>query len=157
MKTGKFKIASFGSISHATMRNQDLIPRFASELRYLGHRSTELTAIESRFSRAMNGKHGESDSYFESEESAFDLEWLFDALNEHSPAYGYFGSHAGDGSDYGFWMDEDIQSNFDGLIVDDTSKIPAKYRGEILHLNDHGNVTLYFKNRLGLREIWAVV
>lgn len=37
---------------------------------------------------------------------------------------------------------------FDGQVVSDLSDVPAGYAGEVLHINDHGNVTLYraFKN-----------
>lgn len=43
---------------------------------------------------------------------------------------------------------------YDGLVVSDTSDIPRGYRGEVLHINDHGNVTLYRAFRNGnLREI----
>lgn len=38
-------------------------------------------------------------------------------------------------------------------VVSDTSEIPADYRGEVLHINDHGNVTLYVKSARKLKEI----
>lgn len=152
------KIAEFGSVSYGTMRPQDLIPDFAAELRRLGHRSKELTKIEHRCNRALNGKFGEDDAYFTSEESSWDLDSLFDMLEEHAPAWAYFGSHPGDGSDYGFWLSDTIEYDFDGLKVDDTSKIPSDYVGEILHVNDHGNMTLYVRfGNNHLKEIWALV
>lgn len=47
---------------------------------------------------------------------------------------------------------------YDGLTVSDTSEVPKGYRGEVLHINDHGNVTLYraFANGT-LREIASCV
>jgi hypothetical protein len=151
------KIASIGTVSNATMRNQDLIPSFCAELRYLGHRSKVLTGIEKRVNRALNGQYGERDTYFADEVASFDLESLFNMLEEHAPSYFYFGSHPGDGSDYGFWLSEDIEESFDGLKVDDTSEIPTDYNGEVLHCNDHGNLTLYFAKRGKLNEIWSIV
>ena len=153
----KFKTAEFGSISHGTMRTQDLIPTFCAELRALGHRSAELTRIESRYHRATNGRFGEDDSYLDGESAGFDLEFLFDCLDEHSPAYGYFGANMGDGSDYGFWLWEDFSEDFDGLKVEDLADVPDDYMGEILVINDHGNMTLYVKSSRKLREIWALV
>lgn len=37
---------------------------------------------------------------------------------------------------------------FKGKIVEDLSEVPEGYRGQVLHVNDHGNVSLYnsFKN-----------
>lgn len=44
--------------------------------------------------------------------------------------------------------------DWDGIVVDDTSKVPLYWVGEVLHINDHGNATLYraFKNG-NLREL----
>jgi hypothetical protein len=35
-----------------------------------------------------------------------------------------------------------------GLVVDDLTSIPKGFKGEVMEINDHGNVTLYkaFKN-----------
>jgi hypothetical protein len=145
----EMKTADFGTISHGTMRPEDLIPTFASVLDDL----------------VENGEHtalvAEANSIedFESEEADAILESLFDALQESAPAYAYFGAHPGDGSDYGFWLHEDFEYDFDGLKVNDTSEIPADYTGEVLHVNDHGNCTLYAVDVPGAapREVWALV
>lgn len=151
------KKADFGSVSSGTMRNQDLIPAFCSELRSLGHRSKLLTRIESRFDRAINGEFGEDDEYFQNEVCYFDLKSLCDMLQEHAPQYAYFGSHPGDGADYGFWLSEEFESEYDGLKVDDLSKVSNDYRGEFLEINEHGNMTLYWKSSRKLTEIWSLV
>jgi hypothetical protein len=153
------KIASFGSISSGTMRPQDIMPDFIWELRHLGHRDKKLTIIENRVDRALNGQYGEDDAYFTDEQCSWDIESLTDMLNEHSPSYGYFGSHPGDGSDYGFWLSENFEYEYDGLKIDveDLDKVPSHYVGEILTVNDHGNMTLYWKSARKLKEIWAVV
>lgn len=144
----KFKYGEIGSVSTATMRPEDLIPCFTSELRWLGHRSKELSAIE----RRMN-KRG----YYDTEDSSYDLESLFDMLDEHAMPYMYFGAHPGDGSDYGFWVTEGIEYDFDGLKVDDLSEVPNGYTGEVLHVNDHGNMTLYVARKGKLTEMWGIV
>lgn len=41
---------------------------------------------------------------------------------------------------------------FDGLTVSDLSEVPASYRGEVLHVNDHGNATFYVKSARKLKE-----
>ena len=81
------------TISHGTMRPEDLIPKFLEVLEELNPKVSESAkrwnelAIE------------EAQSQFLSE--------LFDLLNEEAPEGFYFGSHPGDGSDYGFWQMEE--------------------------------------------------
>lgn len=158
MKPKKWSYGQVGSVSSATRRPEDLIPAFTSELRDLGHRSKELTKIEKRIARLS-----EDDAYWQDEIAQWDLDSLFDMLQEHAKPYMYFGSYPGDGADYGFWVSEGMEYDFDGLKVDDLSEIPNDYTGEVLEVNDHGNMTLYFKNRLplghknSLKEIWSVV
>jgi len=43
--------------------------------------------------------------------------------------------------------------DFDGKVVDDLSKVPSHYTGEVLEVNDHGNVTLYEYNQGKGKEI----
>ena len=47
---------------------------------------------------------------------------------------------------------------FEGKVVEDLSEVPEGYRGQVLHVNDHGNVTLYnaFKNG-SLHEVASCV
>lgn len=144
-----------GSVYCATMRNEDLIPSFVYELET---RIRQRTARKghSALVREINARM-EAGEYLESEDADEDLQVLFDALDEYSAPYFYFGAHPGDGSDYGYWLSEGFEDDFDGLKVSDTSEIPAKYRGEVLHVNDHGNCTLYVKTARTLREVWAVV
>lgn len=157
-KSKKWQYGSIGTVIEATMRPEDLIPAFCEELRTLGHKSKELYNIERRFESATRPDElGKYVNYFETEDSQWDLDSLFDMLEEHAPAWMYFGSHPGDGSDYGFWVSENIEYDFDGLEVDDTSDVPEDYSGEVLHVNDHGNMTLYACKRGKLTEVWSIV
>lgn len=171
-----------GSISSGTMREEDLIPDFCYELNRLARQ----TGILNRKERAAHRKlvreiesRMESEDYYGSADSSDDLnETLFNALDEYAAPYFYFGAHPGDGADYGFWLSEDWDEDFReveqspcacgcvgvckheppmGLKVSDTAEVPKWYRGEVAHVNDHGNVTLYVQNSRGLREIWGVV
>lgn len=151
---------NIGSVSSATMRPEDLIPCFISELRSQRplrreHRKL-IREIEENIQRMT------SPAYFESEQPEWDLEALFDALGEYCLPYFYFGAHPGDGSDYGYWLSEDFENEFDGLKVSDitiahTSTVPEDYTGEVLYVNDHGNMTLYACTRGRCREMWAIV
>lgn len=70
------------TISHGTMRPEDLIPKFLEVLEELNPEAGQ-----------------EAQSQFLSE--------LFDLLDQEAPEGFYFGSHPGDGSDYGFWQMEE--------------------------------------------------
>lgn len=111
------------SVSHGTMRPEDLIPSFISELddrleestfdlgaetpervKFVGTTQTKLGGIERRM---LDDEGNVKEEYFESDDANYDLESLFDILNEFAPTDCYFGAHPGDGSDYGYWADED--------------------------------------------------
>lgn len=147
----------FGSISCGTMRPQDLIPVFSGELRAL---TTGLLPQDAADDIALCDA-ADDVTDFNGDDAAGILESLFDALDAYAPAYGYFGAHPGDGADYGFWLSEGWEQDArdDGaLFVGDTSEVPAGYSGEVVHVNDHGNVTLYTCTKRGkLTEVWAVV
>ena len=172
---------SIGSVSHATMRPEDLIPAFVDcvqsiidDLQTSAPRDFEtceetkrevarltdtLADIESRIYRSDDDGGEERADYWDSDDANYDLETLFDLLNEYAPPYCYFGAHPGDGSDYGFWPAEDVEREVqdnDGLVVDDTSEVPSDYSGEVLHINDHGNATLYSAHNGELTEIWSI-
>jgi len=133
------KHVNIGTVSHATMREEDLIPTFLYE-------------IEERMA---------SDNYFESDDAPEDLNALFGALGEYAPEFFYFGAHPGDGSDYGYWLSEEWSERLEedgGIRVGDTAEIPADHVGFVAVVSDHGNVTLYRRGcNHRLYEIWGVV
>jgi len=90
-----------GSISHGTMRPQDLIPAFLEVLKKLDPaKHAELSAYV--------GDEDDNSPWWDSEDASMLLnEDLFNALNACAPDGWYFGSHPGDGSDYGFWECEE--------------------------------------------------
>lgn len=134
------------------MRSEDLIPEFL----YCLEQQDKLTGAHKKLVREINERM-ESEDYFESEESDWDLEELFDTLEEYAMPYFYFGAHPGDGADYGYWLSEDMESDFNGLKVSDLSEIETGYTGEVLLVNDHGNMTLFNCARGRLYEIWSIV
>jgi hypothetical protein len=155
-KGRKPSFGSIGSVSSGTMRNQDLIPLFLWECRRLRLTRDERNAvrkIDSRVSRVSN----DDDAYWSDAVSQWDLEELFDILDAHSLPYFHFGAHEGDGADFGWWLSESFEEDFDGLKVCDLSGVPGGHSGEVLHVNDHGNLALYVYSRGRRREIWGVV
>lgn len=147
------KRVNLGSISSGTMRAEDLIPTFISELRaqrplHRSHRKV-IRSIEAD----MRGP-GE---FFEDGDASEAVNELMDALGDYAPEGFYFGSHPGDGADYGFWLSDDFVDEFDGERVSDTSEVPRGFTGMVLHTNDHGNLTLYRATRGRLSEVWAIV
>lgn len=90
------------------------------------------------------------------------LDELFGDLDTHAPPYFYFGAHPGDGSDYGFWLSEEVNQQVQdngGLVVSDLEEVPSDFSGEVLHVNDHGNATLYCRPEGSevWSEVWSVV
>ncbi len=145
------KYANFGTVSHATLRNEDLLPAFADELERLARAGKCLKLYRDLIREARNLDPGHD------VRAAEVLDDLSEALSNFAPPYFYFGAHEGDGSDFGFWLGSSALEDFDGLKVSDTSEIPKGYTGEVLHINDHGNATLYACTRGRCREVWAVV
>jgi len=88
------------SVSHATLREEDLIPSFERVLDVAGVEYERPASVDKLLlSQPL------ADS--EWEEVAFYLnETLFDLLNGIAPEGTEFSAHPGDGSDYGFWEAE---------------------------------------------------
>lgn len=104
--------AEAGSISHGTMRLEDLIPCFLGELdrlrearSFAEHRlgDAERYGIEDDQLGEIERRMTSGGIYFESEEAEWDLIILIDMLEDFAPEGHYFGAHEGDGSDYGYW------------------------------------------------------
>lgn len=87
--------ATIGTISWGTLRNQDLLGKFARELEWL----TNATRTDAETKLIADADSVDPDT----EEASEIVNELFDALNEHAPDGCYFGSTEGDGSDFGFW------------------------------------------------------
>ena len=90
-----------GTVIHATLRRQDLIPAFIDALKGL-----ELTQHEQD---VVNGveEAATAEDYYDSDDCDWDMDALWDMLNCHSPLGYYFGAHEGDGSDFGVWPADD--------------------------------------------------
>jgi hypothetical protein len=136
MKMAEYK-ATVGTISHGTLRAEDLVITFADELRRFvpdHDRVKEADAVQTLWARGW-------ESIYE-DEPHIDalLSDLITALDEHAPPYCYFGTNEGDGSDFGYWPSmEQIEElpNVDHAAIADYPNEDHKY------VNDHGNVTVY--------------
>jgi len=113
--------ASPGTVIHATLRPQDLIPAFLELLESLDslqYRKTidhikeldpNVIGTACHASGYVPGVDISDDHpWWDSEDSAYFLnETLFEVLQDYAPEGHYFGAHIGDGSDFGFWPFED--------------------------------------------------
>lgn len=152
------RYAQLGSVSHGTMRPQDLIPRFLDVLR--GLNAPEYVQLTTSPFGAIpaHAQEDENDEWWQSEEANYLLEDLFDILDHYAPPYCYFGAQEGDGSDYGFWVDwhalEDAEEDAEILRVDSLDEIPKQ---EVLVVNDHGSIAYGYVDAEGFHEIWSVI
>ncbi len=89
-----------GSVVSATLQEKDLIPAFEGVLDVAGVEYERPASVDKLLL-------GQSLTDNEMEEIGFYLnETLFDLLNEIAPEGTAFGSHPGDGADFGFWEEE---------------------------------------------------
>ena len=95
------------SISHATHRYQDLIPKFLECLKEIAPDHYEQLMTLPFGPIPAHAMEDDDAEWWDSEEAGWLLEGLFDALNEHAPEGTCFGAHEGNGSDFGFWEYED--------------------------------------------------
>ena len=104
-----------GTVSHGTMRPQDLIPQFLRAIAVIAH--AKPAGFNYNHAAALQVAHlhsvpnwvvdeGDSCPWWDEEESGWLLETLFEGLASVAPEGYYFGAHPGDGSDYGFWKGE---------------------------------------------------
>lgn len=85
------------SVSHGTMRRQDLIPAFMEVLKETSEYVQLMHLIP------CHALEDENAEWWNSEDAICLLESLFDTLNDYAPEGYYFAAHPGDESDYGFW------------------------------------------------------
>lgn len=100
-------------VSNGTHRPEDLIPAFIEALdarrELLSLRGTlgsgEFGRLDDRLGEIE--RRMEREDYWESDDAAWDIEWLFNELDNLAPEGTYFGAHEGDGACFGFWPVEE--------------------------------------------------
>jgi hypothetical protein len=170
MKTPSLRLAPLGSISSGTLRTPDLLNSFADTLEGLVLINGDFLCLpENRAMRdRLNDLIGEvSDCFDDSgeevaegkeDDAAWLVESLGDALNEFAPPFCSFGSHEGDGSDFGFWPCIDTAKDSVDFVSSRSAEFPeSDFQGEWLHVSDHGNCTLYVRTNGEDKEVWSIV
>lgn len=144
---------SIGSISHGTLQAEDLIAAMYTEaMRILPKDNYQLrNQVNEIIAELYLGEIEEVDAQM----------MLEDFLSTEAPPFVFFGSHPGDGSDIGYWPDFDALDDAvharEVLKVDDLSSVPPEYTGQVMIVNDHGNVTLGNMYDGRFTEIWSCV
>ena len=169
-----------GSISTGTLRPEDLIPAFTYTLGALAH--NPISNLSQFKSKAMADTWQNAINIINSSNRrpiAYDhpeihelIDELQDALQEYCPPFVYFGTHPGDGADFGFWpdmnrLDEELYNQTGAPHLDKVpsyclpmhqdypyGEIELKDDNVIVQLSDHGNVTVMDMER---NVIWSVV
>lgn len=152
------KSASLGSISTATLKTNDLLSAFISEMEWQISCNGNFFSMPENFALrdTLNNLVSEAQDCFAEDGEEIDedkegtaselISELGDAFSEHfAPPYCYFGCHPGDGADFGFWPD--IESVNELPAYDDTeSAKEAGETGDFRVVSDHGNVEVYSSN-----------
>lgn len=148
------KEGTLGSVIHGTLRAEDIIPALVEKLEELDD-NNNFTNIIANAKRIIG--LGQWDW---TEEVAEAQDELCRALQDAAPAYCYFGTNEGDGSDFGFWIDynridEEVE---DGALlrVRDLADIPKGCKSTVIFVNDHGNISCY-EPHWEMRESWSTV
>lgn len=144
--------ANIGSISHGTLRSEDLVEAFWSELEYqLGRQDApedqpNLAAARRTLGWMQDELWNEAGKLTEDQEVLSEaVQELFDALSIFAAPYTCFGSHEGDGADFGYWPDRNA---IDELPTykdenDFLEQTGQDVFGDFKTVNDHGNVTIH--------------
>lgn len=150
---------SIGSVSSGTMRTEDLLDTFASELAHYMKRMRLTRDQRKRFNALIKDVHNLPDEWPGDSGEGL-VSDLFDALDEIAPPYTTFGANEGDGADYGYWPCLGM-----GGDTDDLPKLTAgdpidreHWGTDVLLVNDRGNVECGYVDRKGkFHEYWSVV
>lgn len=86
------------SVSHRTMRTQDLIPVFMDVIRDTPEYVQVMNFVTAYAS------DDDTAEWWNSDDAICLLESLFETLDNYAPEGYAFGAHPGDGSDYGYWQ-----------------------------------------------------
>lgn len=155
---------AIGTLIEGTQHTPDLLRAFADELERLRGCVTPTVRNARVLVRSLEGRTIDNKFRDMTEEDATEMVvTLMDQLDELAPPFSYFGSHPGDGADYGFWpCDSDYIADRVGegdiTQVSDLSEVEIEAPDYVLHVNDHGNATLYkVTYNPNFEEVWAVV
>lgn len=140
--------AEIGSISHGTLRDEDILEAMADTLEELSadDRSTDEENAIDEARELLEVEDEWDESQLES------VGWLVnetlpDLLQEYAPPYCYFGAHVGDGSDIGYWPDHDAIAELPNVSDPaELEELPHDTDAAV-YVNDHGNMTLYTPRR----------
>jgi hypothetical protein len=167
------RFTDFGSISHGTLKTDDLFEAFYDE----AERRFPKDETFLRLKKVVDGLNEVDDetvweSFYASDYASEAVnDDLMELLGSDLPPFVYFGTHPGDGSDFGYWFDSEAfeRSVSDGETLKlaelpEHPKVLANHwTGEyVAVVSDHGNVTLYSLHGLcylgsNRAELYAVV
>lgn len=162
----KHKFLPIGSVSHDTLRNEDLLPAMIDAARSVKMQRVHHEMVReieynvrTNYSKALDEKRILTEDSI-GELMSDDVERLTDMLNSYVPDFCYFGTNEGDGADFGVWPIRDVDGDFVavGKCRPLASTIPQDH---FMEVNDHGNCTMYRKVKAGRGyrwvEQWSVV
>jgi hypothetical protein len=146
------KTAGIGSIICGTHNSQHLARVFADSLEALANANQRVGYHANLINDLRRLARGDTEQMDMADDIIAEG---MDALSEFAMPYTYFGTHPGDGADYGFWPDfdtiaDDVRAG-ELMEVSDPCDVPAK--GMAVFVNDHGNTSIYRDGIL----IWDVV
>lgn len=96
-----------GSVIHGTLRPQDLIPAFLTALEQADPAVHAQILVNAVFGVVPAYAQEDEDADWWTDCAPDWIEQLTEALDACAPEGYYFGAHPGDGSDFGFWKEED--------------------------------------------------
>lgn len=91
------------SVIHGTMRNCDIIPALLEVIKDTPEYEQMMASAGHAVHKACNRIDTFNDDWWSSDEADFLCAELFDICDLYAPDGYVFGSHPGDGSDYGYW------------------------------------------------------
>lgn len=101
------------TVSRGTLRPCDLVPAFLEVIKDTPEYIQIMNSNDFDLKVISDGGSDKNDPRWESESISYLVnETLPDTLNSYAPNGFYFGSHVGDGSDFGYWENEE-EENFD--------------------------------------------
>ena len=152
-----------GSISTGTLKTEDLLEAFLPYLNKENEHAQEAQAVLERIATDTWPPGIDNlEQYLTEFNTSELLDIIMAELQELCPPFIYFGTHPGDGADFGFWPDMDrlneelhFASNVcgDKLIRDCACDDENCDDGILVNVSDHGNVTVMDMER---NVIWSV-